>query len=345
MGMLAYELQTVEREGSVEQSLLAKKVLQLLTYATILVTLPGFKTRTPRALPHHVQGMVDRLKRFACSRDDPDWTHSSLKGGKDPLTTSGKLKIPDDLQSQEELAATIVMCHAEDQPMTLVERTTQQHPYIEDLDIEVVLQSHTPRDYLLYTPNDNFQFLRFRAAILHKLFPQITELTLLLYTASGWHSQKQCYKTSFHCVWPQLVVDRERAHVVRLKTIDTFHKEAQVPGSWCERLTQQVAAASGKAEKPWETVFDITGKQPCTLLATAAQILDSSPRNPDSAQSNTVFLSMFVRFLVCKNIVSWGRLRCSGGNGGGYCARQGPAKYAQCKLTTRERILRIQQRK
>ena len=34
---------------------------------------------------------------------------------------------------------------------------------------------------------------------------------------------------------------------------------AQVPSSWCERLTEQVAAASGKHEKPWETVFDITG--------------------------------------------------------------------------------------
>jgi len=259
MGMMGYELQTMEREGTSEQALMAKRTMQLLTYATITVTLPVFKPRQPRGLPAEVQTAVDRLKRHESRRDDPDWTHSSLMGGRDPITGTGKLKVPDDKQSQQELASAMVMCYNENQPLTLVERTTQHFPYIEDLDIEVVVQSKGPRDYLLYTHSDAFQFLRFRAAILHKLFPTITELKLLLYTGSGWHTQKKCYKTSFHCVWPQLVVDRERAHVVRLKTIDTFQKEAKVPSSWCERLTAQVAAASGKDENTWETVFDITG--------------------------------------------------------------------------------------
>ena len=89
MGTLAYELQTIERQGEVEESLLAKRALQLLTYAAIIVTLPGFKTRKPRALPDHVQGNLNRLKRFATARDDVDWTHSSLRGGKDPITHSG----------------------------------------------------------------------------------------------------------------------------------------------------------------------------------------------------------------------------------------------------------------
>eukprot|EP00668_Euglena_longa_P040496 GGOE01053318.1.p1 GENE.GGOE01053318.1~~GGOE01053318.1.p1 ORF type:complete len:760 (-),score=130.37 GGOE01053318.1:87-2024(-) len=255
MGMMVYELQTLEREGH----LLAKRALQLLTYSTITVTLPVFKPRQPRGLPSEVQNAVDRLKRFKADPSDPDWTHSSLMGGKDPITSSGKLKVPDERRYQEELVDAMVMCFQENQPLTFVERTTQHFPYIEDLDIEVVVPSNGPKDYLLYNHTDDFRFLRFRAAVLHKLFPSITELRLLLYTGSGWHSQKKCYKTSYHCVWPQLVVDRERAHVIRLKTIDTYEKESGMPGSWCERLSNQVKLASGKQQNAWETVFDITG--------------------------------------------------------------------------------------
>lgn len=49
---------------------------------------------------------------------------------------------------------------------------------------QVVVPSNGPKDFLLYTHTDDFRFLRFRAAVLHKLFPSIPEIR-----PGGWNQR------------------------------------------------------------------------------------------------------------------------------------------------------------
>ena len=62
--------------------------------------------------------------------------------------------------------------------------------------------------------------------MLHQLFPKADPLELTLYTASGWNATKGQYKASLHAIWPQLVVTRERANVVRRTTVEQFEKRS-----------------------------------------------------------------------------------------------------------------------
>ena len=39
----------------------------------------------------------------------------------------------------------------------------------------------------MHNPHDEFRFWRLRAALLHRLYPDLAELHLALYTSSGWH--------------------------------------------------------------------------------------------------------------------------------------------------------------
>ena len=89
LGMMVYELQTEERDGNV----LAKAAVQLLTFSCITVTLPLFKPRQPRGLPAEVQTAINKLKRYKAEKDEQEWTHSSLAGGRDPITSTGKMKV------------------------------------------------------------------------------------------------------------------------------------------------------------------------------------------------------------------------------------------------------------
>ncbi len=67
-------------------------------------------------------------------------------------------------------------------------------------------------------------FFKLRAKELHRIFPSIGSLELTLFTASGWHTEKSRWKASFHAIWHQLIVDRQRAGMVRLATIASFEE-------------------------------------------------------------------------------------------------------------------------
>ena len=88
---------------------------------------------------------------------------------------------------------------------------------------------------------------------------------MLLFTASGFAREKKCWKTSFHLVWPDLIIDMERAHVIRLRTIDLLNKESGMDGTYLNTLSQRIKRASGQfdsglpGDDMWSTIFDITG--------------------------------------------------------------------------------------
>ncbi|KAK3248419.1 hypothetical protein CYMTET_42115, partial [Cymbomonas tetramitiformis] len=190
-----------------------------------------------RAAPACLQEQVTFLKQFEFMGQGRHYTHSSLRGGRDYSTRSGKLLVPDDEESQRNLAKAIAACYRMHRPLTFVELSTVNHPYVEDIDIDAVgLPPHaTPPDSLIH----HQAFWEFRAYLLMKLFPEETSLELLLFTASGFNYEKGCPKTSFHCVWPSLIIDRERAHAVRLASVDGFNSGARM-FSWLGDLQRNL---------------------------------------------------------------------------------------------------------
>ena len=48
------------------------------------------------------------------------------------------------------------------------------------------------------------------------------ELRCLVYSASGYNKGKDKLKTSYHLVWPDLVVDADSAPLLRELTLDIF---------------------------------------------------------------------------------------------------------------------------
>ena len=89
--------------------------------------------------------------------------------------------------------------------------------------------------------------------MLHRRFPSANPLRLLLFKASGFHRDKKCQKASFHCVWPDLIVDKERAHVVRLQTIDDMNEAERGPSFFAVNIAAQAerrnAEACGRPER------------------------------------------------------------------------------------------------
>ena len=57
---------------------------------------------------------------------------------------------------------------------------------------------------------------------LRMLFSQMDELRCLVYSASGYNKGKDKLKTSFHLVWPDLVVDADSAPLLRELTLVIF---------------------------------------------------------------------------------------------------------------------------
>jgi hypothetical protein len=90
--------------------------------------------------------------------------------------------------------------------------------------------------------------------VLHELFPNLESLDLTLFQAHGFQSEKQCYKESYHAVWKDLIVDKGRAHVIRLATIAKFNAES-VPKGRVFDLHKTLLEVDTR--NTWEAVFDI----------------------------------------------------------------------------------------
>ena len=85
--------------------------------------------------------------------DTSTYTHSSLRGGRDPATSTGKLRIPDTKEAQQELAEHCANLWQLKEPLTLVEVCTRHFPYSEDIDIEASLGADRrgkPPDHLVH---------------------------------------------------------------------------------------------------------------------------------------------------------------------------------------------------
>ncbi|CAE8652402.1 unnamed protein product [Polarella glacialis] len=202
-------------------------------------------------------------------------THCSLMGSQDPFTTTGKWHFPDSEDVQTQLFDNIAWLYDRGICQYISERQTPKFPFIEDFDIQCATnwkapdpgkERPDPPDELLVTrpvrdANNKVTgspglLLEKRAWAVHMIYPNLEVLEVLVYSASGYNKGKELLKSSFHLVWPQLLVDGDRAPVLRYVTLGIFKKETSQLGSFLNKLQTQLLQLDKSNE--WELVFDKT---------------------------------------------------------------------------------------
>lgn len=207
-------------------------------------------------------------------------THCSLKGCSDTFTNTGKWFFPDSRCIQDELFQSIAWLYERNIFHYISERQTARFPFIEDFDIQADVdyaptppgqeRPNPPDELIMNKPTrqgdkvlgDPGELMQRRASCIRKLFSDIDDLRCLVYSASGFNKGKDKLKTSFHLVWPQLVVDSDSAPWLREITLMIFKEESAKPGSYLAELQKTllslekgVPADEGNI---WSNVFDKT---------------------------------------------------------------------------------------
>lgn len=201
-------------------------------------------------------------------------THCSLMGASDVFTTTGKWYFPDSPEVQKQLFENIDWLFLRGMYHYMSERQTPRFPFIEDLDVQCRTdwegelpagqKPRPPDDLLIKRPmrtgdkvhGDPGEMMRRRAHAIHMVYPQLDYLEVLVYSASGYNKGKDMLKSSFHLVWPQLVVDADRAPVIRHVTLGLFQKETLRQGSFLSHLQKRLLQLH--ESNNWELVFDST---------------------------------------------------------------------------------------
>ncbi|CAJ1453177.1 unnamed protein product, partial [Effrenium voratum] len=201
-------------------------------------------------------------------------THCTLMGAQDMFTTTGKWHFPDAKEVQMQLFENIAWLAERNIYHYISERQTPRFPFIEDFDIQAEvdwkepdpgqIRPDPPDELILQKPQrdgdevfgDPGLFLKYRAMAIHMIYPQIENLYCLVYSASGYNKGKEMMKSSFHLVWPQLVVDPDRAPVIRYVTLGIYKNETNKPGSPLNQMQRRLMELHESNE--WELVFDST---------------------------------------------------------------------------------------
>lgn len=205
-------------------------------------------------------------------------THCSLMGASDTFSSTGKWHFPDSPEVQKQLFENIEWLFPKKMYLYMSERQTQRFPFIEDFDVQARMDytdpemptdgSRPPPDHLIMNkpirtgPNpddvtgDPGELMKWRALAIHMVYPHIDELDALVYSASGVNKGKEMLKSSFHLVWPQLIVDPDRAPVLRHVTLGIFRKQTMLKGSYLE--DRQKRLLNLHESNSWELVFDST---------------------------------------------------------------------------------------
>jgi len=187
------------------------------------------------------------LRQYQAAAEDSVFTHSSMFGKADHSSMSGKFSIPDDAQTQLIFREIIGFLYEQASPRCLVEMSTPLHPLIEDIDILGSANvSDVPPDDILPV-----SFFPRRAEVLHSLFPGVETLELTMFSASGWSTDYARWKTSFHLVWNNIIVDTPLAAAVRVSTIEVFKKMKDYAGFYKE-------LSELDSRNSLETLFDVT---------------------------------------------------------------------------------------
>jgi len=202
-------------------------------------------------------------------------THCSLMGAADMFSSTGKWHFPDTPSVQKQLFEKIAWLFPKKLYMYMSEKQTVRFPFIEDLDVQASAdwrrpgvkgeKSPPPDDLIMRFPErdssgavtgDPGELMHWRALAIHKIYPQLEYLEVLVYSASGFNKGKDMPKSSFHLVWPQLLVDPDRAPLIRYITLALFQEETMQSGSYLRHLQQRLLQLH--ESNNWELVFDDT---------------------------------------------------------------------------------------
>jgi len=202
-------------------------------------------------------------------------THCSLLGSQDIFTTTGKWHFPDSEHVQKQLFENIAWLFPRQLYLYISERQTLRFPFIEDLDIQARTDwqgplppgeaMRPPDDLIMHPPKKDAQgkvfgdpgeLMRMRAKAIHMVYPHLDYLEVLVYSASGYNKGKDMLKSSFHLVWRQLIVDPDRAPIIRHATLGVFSQETQISGSYLARIQKRLLDLH--ESNNWELVFDST---------------------------------------------------------------------------------------
>ncbi|CAE7393652.1 unnamed protein product, partial [Symbiodinium pilosum] len=197
-------------------------------------------------------------------------THCSLMGTKDHFTDTGKWHFPDSPNVQTQLFENIAWLYGKGIFHYISERQTPRFPFIEDFDIqaETDYTAKDPRTGLPPPPDslimdfpsshnhDPGQLMKWRALAIHCLFPHLMSLRCLVYSASGYNKGKELMKSSFHLVWPDLIVDPDTAAKLREVTLQMFTEQSKKTGTYLHDLLKKLFALHETND--WLNVFDKT---------------------------------------------------------------------------------------
>jgi hypothetical protein len=182
-------------------------------------------------------------------------THSSLMGNQDIFTDTGKWVIPDDEETQTQLFKHMAWIYRHGYDTFISEIQTPLFPLIEDLDMESTLAMDSTAEIDRIFIDEALSFVKERTRALHILFPTREEFTVYIYSSSGFNRSKGRWKSSFHLVWPDVIVNGELAPIIRQTTVEYFLYKSAASRYFSE---MQKRLMNNYAANIWENVFDQT---------------------------------------------------------------------------------------
>ena len=189
------------------------------------------------------------------SSNDRHLSHSSLMGNQDIFADTGKWTIPDDPAIQQTVFRHMAWIYKRGYDTFISEIQTPLFPLIEDLDMESTLQMEDTSQIDQMFLDDDFLFIKERARALKVIYPDRDEFTCYIYSGSGFNKSKGRWKSSFHLVWPDVIVNGELAPIIRQTTVEYFIYRSAAT-QYFKRM--QARLVNHFDANIWENVFDQT---------------------------------------------------------------------------------------
>ena len=187
--------------------------------------------------------------------NDQNLTHSAFSGTKDFHTQTGKFFFED--EALDRLADIVARCYeaGPDQALLLTERATEQRPYIVDIDVECSSTGKSSMPEMAKTLDWLNGVLKHQAVVLQRIYPSVA-LRAVVFEANGWSQQKGLQKVSYHLVFPDIIVDQNRADLLRHTIVESFiyHSREDVGDPAVRKLLD--IAVSMRPCNDWRNIMD-----------------------------------------------------------------------------------------
>ena len=165
------------------------------------------------------QGAKDKLKeihKFLTDHETvspSDCTHEVLNGFGDwwvNQKSTKKLGIAED-NTVDAFYKHMATMYEMGVPLTLGEKRTPQFKLLQDFELRGTKDDYVKPKELI---GDQKQFLRILGKHMRELFPSLSDLHAMIFDGSGTSSLLGVLQTTVRVVWPQIIVDKDRAGTI-----------------------------------------------------------------------------------------------------------------------------------